>query len=131
MQRILQCGGEVDRKIDNFGQPIGEFRVYEKGSMLPALGMSRSLGDLASKKLGVIAVPKILEYNITDKTNYILVCSDGISDFIGDREIINIGKKYYNQNPSGFCNELVFTAHDLWKRLNDYIDDITAVVAFF
>ena len=131
-KRILMCGGEVRQMKNELGEYIGPYRVWAKNGDYPGLAMSRSIGDLKGKKIGVIPDPGILEYDLSEKTKYIVVCSDGVWEFLENEIVKDIGKKYYiNNNPRGFCHELINQSLNLWEKNDIVVDDITAVVAFF
>jgi len=130
--RILRNGGVVTQIKDENGEGVGPYRVWARGEDYPGLAMSRSIGDLKGKKIGVIPDPGILEYDISKNTKYIVVCSDGVWEFLENESVIDIGKKYYiENNPKGFCHELVNQSLSLWEENDNAVDDITAVVAFF
>ena len=57
--------------------------------------MSRSIGDLKGKSIGVIPDPGILEYNLNNSTKYIVVCSDGVFEFMNNQTVMDLGKKYF------------------------------------
>ena len=131
-KRILMCGGEVRQLKNELGEYIGPYRVWAKNGDYPGLAMSRSIGDLKAKNIGIIPEPGILEYDLSEKTKYIVVCSDGVWEFLENEKVKEIGKKYYiDNNPSGFCHELVSQSLNLWEKNDIVVDDITAVVAFF
>ena len=130
--RILMSGGVVSQMKNEYGEVIGPYRVWAKGGDYPGLAMSRSIGDLKGKKIGVIPDPGILEYDLSDKTRYIVACSDGVWEFLDNITVREMGKKYYiNNNPNGYCRDLVNQSLHLWEENDDVVDDITAVVAFF
>jgi len=132
MNRIILSGGEVRQIKNEMGEGVGPYRVWKMGEGYPGLAMSRSIGDLNGKKIGVIPNPGIIEYQLNEKSKYIVVCSDGVWEFLNNENVKEIGNKYYlENNPSGFCHELVNTAFSLWEKNDIVIDDITAVVAFF
>ena len=132
MNRIIISGGEVRQMKNDLGEGIGPFRVWKKGEGYPGLAMSRSIGDLIGKKIGVIPNPGILEYELNESVKFIVVCSDGVWEFLNNDEVKNIGINFYNKNdPSKFCHELVNTSLNLWEKNDIVVDDITAVVAFF
>ena len=131
-QRIIMNGGEVRQMKNEMGEGVGPFRVWALDGNYPGLAMSRSIGDLKGKKIGVIPDPGILEYDLCEKTKYIVACSDGVWEFLNNDEVKEIGKKYYAKNdPSGFCHELVDQSLNLWEANDIIVDDITAVVTFF
>jgi serine/threonine protein phosphatase PrpC len=131
-QRIIMSGGEVKQMKNEMGEGVGPFRVWALDENYPGLAMSRSIGDLKGKKIGVIPDPGILEYDLCEKTKYIVACSDGVWEFLNNDEVKEIGKNYYAQNdPSGFCHSLIDQSLNLWETNDIVVDDITAVVAFF
>ena len=132
--RIYEHGGEVVRTLDeNDNQEKGPYRVYEKGKDYPGLAMSRSIGDIDAKKIGVIPNPQIIEYNIYDETKYMIICSDGVWEFISNEEVMEISNEYYIKNDSnGLCQCLFETSFKYWNDCGGFIvDDITAIVVFF
>ena len=131
-QRIQDNGGTVEQVIDEDGKGIGPFRVWAKGELYPGLAMSRSIGDTEAKKIGVIPNPQIIEYNISSKSKYMIICSDGIWEFISNEQAMKIGNKYYLRNdPLELCHELTNKSTEIWLKEDTVIDDITVVVVFF
>ena len=132
ISRIMLAGGVVEQLKDEDGEGIGPYRVWVKGKDYPGLAMSRSIGDLKGKTIGVIPDPGIYEYDINKSTKYIIVCSDGVCEFLNNEIVMNIGKTYYLENNAvEFCHELVDKALKEWEDRESIVDDITAVVAFF
>ena len=131
-ERIYQHGGTVEQLIDENGNGVGPFRVWVEGEDYPGLAMSRSIGDFEAKNIGVIPNPQIIEYEINYKSKYLIICSDGIWEFINNEQAMNIGNKYYLRNdPVGLCNELIQKSTEIWIKEDTVIDDITVVTAFF
>ena len=133
-RRIYECGGEVDKAYysDDEDESIIPFRVWAKGEDYPGLAMSRSIGDIDAKKVGVIPNPQFVEYTIDYFSKYILICSDGIWEFMSNEEAMKICNKFYlRDDPIGLCHELYQSAVKLWEKREIVIDDITGVVVFF
>ena len=131
-QRIVRAGGEVEQMKDENGEGLGPYRVWAKGKDYPGLAMSRSIGDLKGKSIGVIPDPGIIEYNLNNSSRYVIVCSDGVWEFLNNQTVMNMGKKFYlENNASAFCHELVSKANNEWQENDSIVDDITAVIAFF
>ena len=131
-QRINNSGGSVEQVEDEFGTREGPYRVWIKGQDYPGLAVSRSIGDSDAKKIGVIPNPQIVEYTIKPQSKYMIICSDGIWEFITNEEAMNIGNKFYLKNDAlGLCNELTKLSTDILKKEESVIDDITCVVVFF
>ena len=132
--RIYEHGGEVVRILDeNDNKEKGPYRVYEKGKDYPGLAMSRSIGDIDAKKIGVIPNPQIIEYNINDETKYMIICSDGVWEFISNEEVMEIANEYYIKNDcTGLCQCLYETSFKYWNECSGFVvDDISAIVVFF
>ena len=131
-QRIIGSGGIVKKNKNEYGQEVGPFRVYADGESYPGLAMSRSIGDLKGKTVGVISEPGILEYELNEFTKYIVICSDGVWDYLNNDEVKDIGKNHYLENDTRqYCHNIVNKAVNKWKNNNFFIDNITAVVIFF
>ena len=134
-QRIIESGGVVEKAYfsdDEDGENSGPYRVWAKGEDYPGLAMSRSIGDMDAKKVGVIPNPQIVEYIIDKYSKYFVMASDGIWEFISNEDCMKISNQFFIRNDSfGLCKELSKKASDLWE-INDIIrDDITVVVGFF
>ena len=108
-------------------------RVWMRTEDIPGLAMSRSLGDLLATSLGVIATPDTKFYRRQqDKDRAVVVCSDGVHEFMSNEEIGDIIQPFYaNNETEGACRKLVEEATQKWMREESVIDDITAIVIFF
>ena len=49
--------------VDENNVGVGPYRVWVKGKSYPGLSMSRSIGDMDAKNVGVIPNPEFVEYN--------------------------------------------------------------------
>ena len=132
LARIIAYGGCVERAYDVENAECGPFRVWAKDKDYPGLAMSRSIGDMDAKKIGVIPNPQIVEYTIDHSSKYLIVASDGIWEFIGSEDAMKYSNKYYIRNdPIGLCHDLSKRAIALWEKNDCIIDDITVLVVFF
>ena len=94
--------------------------------------MSRSIGDLKGKNCGLISEPEIIEYELNEKSKYMIICSDGVWEFLNNEDVMKIGIKYYIDNDiDGFVNDIIKTSQYWWKREDIIMDDITAVIVYF
>ena len=131
-KRIYECGGSVEKAFDDNDEEGGPFRVWVYGEDYPGLAMSRSIGDMDAKKIGVIPNPQIVEYTIDYSTKYLLICSDGVWEFIDNEDAMTIGNKFYLRNDAnGLCQELYKKSVEFWLKEDCVIDDITAIAVFF
>ena len=130
--RIFMSGGVVKQLQNDYGMGMGPYRVFAPGEDYPGLAMSRSIGDLVAKKYGVIAEPGIREYNLNKNTKFVILCSDGVWEFLSNEKVKNIGRQFYlNSNASELCQELINLSVIEWKTNDSSIDDITAIALFF
>jgi serine/threonine protein phosphatase PrpC len=130
--RIMKCGGEVHKGKNRNGKFVGPMRVYAKGKDYPGLAMSRSLGDFGGKEYGIICEPSFVEYSLDESCKYIVLCSDGVWDFMDNENVMKVANKHYlNINPEGFCQEILDNASYWWEKEDIVIDDITALIVFF
>ena len=131
-KRIYEYGGTVEKALDENDKETGPYRVWAKNEDYPGLAMSRSIGDIDAKKFGVIPNPQIVEYTLSYYSKYMIICSDGVWEFIDNERAMKIGNKYYLRNdPQGLCQELIQQAINFWINEDIVIDDITVVTVFF
>jgi len=69
---------------------MGPARVWHKDINVPGLAMSRSIGDLIAKNLGVISIPIVTTHNYRpDIDQFLVVGSDGLWDVMSNIEAVN------------------------------------------
>ena len=132
-QRIINSGGMVDKYTDQYGNKVGPFRVYKLGDNTTyiGLGVSRALGDMATKNYGVTSEPQIKQYKINHNTKFMTICSDGVWKYLSNEDVRNLGNVYYkNKDIKSFCKNLMVDACKKWTQ-NTRRDDITIVSVFF
>lgn len=114
-QRILGAGGRVEKFKEN-NEYVGPYRVWLKYEDYPGLAMSRSLGDFVSKSVGCSCVPEIIETKITNNSQFLIIASDGIWEFLDNTAVCRIVEPYYKKNdPDSACSKLIQEAAKLWK----------------
>jgi len=132
MNRILSKGGFVDQITGAYGNKVGPQRVWKAGQNYPGLAMSRSLGDFHAKECGVIAYPQIVLKTIDKNSKYLVICSDGVWEFIQNEQVRDLGNVFFKKNDvGGFCSELVKFAVHSWENFDIIRDDITVVCVYF
>ena len=133
-KRILINGGRIkpfyDEKTKKF---MGPDRVWIKEDDLPGLAMTRSFGDIIAHSVGVISEPEIKRYDLTGNEKFIVIASDGIWEYISSEECVDIVKEFYKNNfdAVGAINAIMEEAFNRWKKFDEIIDDITAIIIFF
>lgn len=74
-ERIKRCKGRVFALQDEPEVP----RVWLPFDDAPGLAMARAFGDFCLKEYGVISVPEFTHLTLTDKDQFIVMASDGVS----------------------------------------------------
>ena len=112
---------------------MGPERIWLKDNEIPGLAMTRSFGDSIAHSVGVISEPEIKKYEITGNERFIIIASDGIWEYITSEECVNIVKNFYENNLDavGAINAIIKEAFNRWKKYDEIIDDITAIIIFF
>ena len=132
-KRIISMGGTVRKLTDQHGNIIGgPLRVWKGKLNYPGLAMSRSLGDMQAKSCGVVPLPQFVEYNLDSSSKYMVICSDGVWEFINNEQVKQIGNPYFvKEDIAGHCQCLIMSAMKMWENQDIIRDDITAVVVYF
>ena len=130
-ERIEKCGGRVE-KFNDGGDLVGPYRVWLRNEDYPGLAMSRSLGDFVSKSVGCSCIPDIIEMKIDKDYEYMIVASDGVWEFLENKDVCNLIQPFYEKNDiDGACNKVVEESAKKWKIEDDGQDDITCIIVFF
>eukprot|EP00437_Effrenium_voratum_P000794 CAMPEP_0181432056 /NCGR_PEP_ID=MMETSP1110-20121109/18570_1 /TAXON_ID=174948 /ORGANISM="Symbiodinium sp., Strain CCMP421" /LENGTH=511 /DNA_ID=CAMNT_0023555447 /DNA_START=102 /DNA_END=1637 /DNA_ORIENTATION=- len=123
--RIEAAGGTID--FDGHS----DYRIYNKDGYGAGLNMTRSLGDLeAHRESGLIADPEVLEYQVGPSDQFLVMCSDGIWEFMTPQEVVDIVAKHTQGTDSAAADALVQESRIRWVQQAEYIDDIVALVVY-
>lgn len=125
-ERIEQKGGEVKQLPYDI-----PFRVFIKGKDYPGLSMSRAIGDAVAHDLGVSSDPDVMEMELTDDDEFLILCSDGVWEFITSEEAVEFVSKSIKSHAKQAAEKLAQLAWTRWLQHEDeVVDDITVVVAY-
>lgn len=125
--RIEKAGGRV--VFDGYAN----HRVYAKNGRYPGLNMSRCLGDLMGHAdAGCSAVPEVSERKIDAEDHVLLVCSDGVWEFMEPIEAVRIVSEFPPAKAMIAAERLAKEAWDRWIREEGgaVVDDITVVLIY-
>uniref|UniRef100_A0A7S0WRT3 protein-serine/threonine phosphatase n=2 Tax=Pyramimonas obovata TaxID=1411642 RepID=A0A7S0WRT3_9CHLO len=111
---------------DLYGAASDPPRVWVKDQFYPGSAFSRSIGDAIGKTAGVIAEPEILSRKLTKDDKYLILCSDGVFEFLTNEDVLEIVSLF--PDPYEAAAELVNVSFRLWLENDDRTDDITALV---
>ena len=129
-KRIESLGGEIrqNKNLDN-NQYEGPFRVFIKGEKFPGIAISRSIGDLDAKKIGVICDPDINIKLMENSFKIAILGSDGLWDVLNENDIIEILKKYWKKNLFDFFSKEIFDeCINRWENKFLERDDISFII---
>jgi len=123
-ERILKAGGDV--RFDGYNN----HRVYVRRKGYPGLNMSRCFGDLfGANAAGLSSEPAVSHVKLSPEDEILLICSDGVWEFMGNQEAVEIVEKFVPQESMDAADALANSAWDLWvKHEGAMVDDITALV---
>ena len=130
-KRIIENGGEIHPYYDEDGIFEGPDRIYAKNKIYPGLTMSRTIGDLEAKKIGVISEPDIILKKIENNAKFLVIGSDGLWDVVKPYDIIRLVRPSFNKGDiEGACQTLMKKAVQNWQKNKEERDDITIIVVF-
>ncbi|CAG9313651.1 unnamed protein product [Blepharisma stoltei] len=122
-KRIESKKGQVKRLDNDI-----PYRIFVKDQNYPGLSTSRALGDLLAQKVGVIPDPQICEMEISINTEYLIICSDGVWEFISDQEALETVASF-GKNVELAVEALATLAYERWiENEKDISDDITVII---
>jgi len=126
--RIEKNGGRV--VFDGYSN----HRVYAKNGRYPGLNMSRCLGDLLGHTdAGCSCEPEILERDVSPNDHILMLCSDGVWEFMSPQEAADIIAPYKEPTQATTAaDKLAKNAWDRWIKEEGgaVVDDITAVLIY-
>ena len=113
-KRINKVGGTVSKIKDESGKSVGPYRVFDEYGLNGGLAISRSIGDHALNKSGVIPDPEIKEYEYSERDKALIIASDGVWEFLSNEDILQLMDKVRN----GPTNIKKHVTHNIMSKLN-------------
>ena len=101
--------------------------------------MSRSLGDVVAHTAGVISKPECFEKTLTQDDKCVILASDGLWEFMSNKEVIDIVAKNIKLHAKGndyagvaaaAVKELMKESRKRWMAEEQVVDDTTVILAF-
>ncbi|XP_024522271.1 probable protein phosphatase 2C 33 isoform X1 [Selaginella moellendorffii] len=125
-ERIRQCKGRVFALHD---EPEVA-RVWLPHDNSPGLAMARAFGDFCLKDFGVIAVPEVSYYRITERDQFVVLATDGVWDVLSNEEVVKIVATAPTKTTS--ARSLVESAVRAWrlKYPTSKMDDCAVVCLY-
>ncbi|OMJ65126.1 hypothetical protein SteCoe_39170 [Stentor coeruleus] len=123
--RILNAGGRIKAMLGP------DLRIWLADRDAPGLSITRSIGDLACRSIGLISKPEIIYKRLIPIDQLLILASDGIWKLIDNQETVEfIGKLRKEGKSEKCCEKLVNEAIERWREKYKSIDDITVIVVF-
>lgn len=97
LERIKRCKGRVFA----LNEEPDVYRIWMPEDDCPGLAMARAFGDFCLKDYGLISVPDISYRKLTSKDEFVVLATDGVSDF-------NFNLFYLHSKSSDHIEMLVF-----------------------
>lgn len=122
-RRINELGGEI--RSQGSDSPL---RFFQRGTNMPGLAVSRTLGDTNYQPYGLSYEPEIAELDLTPATRYVVVATDGVWEYIKPEFAARMLNNVKDVHVA--AERLVKKALDCWMFIDKTTsDDITAVVS--
>lgn len=117
---------------DSRGESLGILRVWQPDCDIPGLAMTRSIGDKAGMKAGIIALPEISVTPRGEDDAMAIMGTDGLWDMVTCSMALSMVYKYYlTNNVDVASHELLNLAVSEWSKNSLNRDDISLIVIFF
>ncbi|KAK7233904.1 protein serine/threonine phosphatase [Aureococcus anophagefferens] len=131
IQRIEEAGGVVEPAPGYACDRIW----FDESFSGPGLQPTRTLGDHAAKKIGVIATPDVSHVKLTASDKFIILASDGVWEYVSNRQAVRFVEASLRLNVNEplraemAAKYLVNIATKYWiNEGGGYQDDISATV---
>jgi len=126
-ERIEDSGGEVRRLPGDF-----PYRVFQSGTGIPGLAVSRAIGDGIAHQVGVTHIPEVTTVALTSDHSFLLLCSDGVWEFLSPQDAVSLVGTFGWQQAQEAAETLAAEAWRKWvSEEQQTVDDITVVLAYF
>lgn len=135
--RIMTCGQVEGNAImhENWNESDGNNlndsadppRVWDKSLERPGCAFTRSLGDQIAELVGVVATPEVYTRKITPNDRYIVIESDGVSEFLTNDAVLDI----ILNSPEDLiasAKAVVDESYRRWLQHDERTDDITLIL---
>ncbi|XP_078431849.1 protein phosphatase 2C and cyclic nucleotide-binding/kinase domain-containing protein [Wolffia australiana] len=116
----VQCWGTED--CDDGDPP----RVWVPNGMYPGTAFTRSIGDFVAESIGVVAMPEIIAFELTQDHPFFVLASDGVFEFLSSQAVVDMVSKF--KDPRDACAAIVAESYRLWLQYETRTDDITIIV---
>eukprot|EP00873_Tetraselmis_striata_P013623 jgi/Tetstr1/433887/TSEL_023067.t1 len=119
----VECWGTEE---EDDGDPP---RLWAHNGMYPGTAFTRSIGDMAAERIGVVADPEVSIKNLEKNVEFLVLASDGVFEFMSSQTVVNMVASY--DDPQEAALAVTAEAYNLWLQYETRTDDITIIVIKF
>ena len=101
-------------------------RLWLPDALYPGTAFTRSIGDAAAERIGVIADPEVRRRELGPADRFAVLATDGVWEFVSNQEAVDLVAAV--PDPQRACVELMLRAWDRWNANETRTDDITVCV---
>jgi len=80
--------GSCDLMHPSEWDPSDPPRLWVPCTGYPGTAFTRSMGDSLAEGIGVYAEPELMQRELTAQDRFIVLCSDGVTEFLTSQEVI-------------------------------------------
>lgn len=104
-------------------------RLWAHNGMYPGTAFTRSIGDMAAERIGVVADPEVSIKNLEHNVEFLVLASDGVFEFMSSQTVVNMVASY--DDPQEAALAVCAEAYNLWLQYETRTDDITIIIIKF
>jgi len=104
-------------------------RLWAHNGMYPGTAFTRSIGDSAAERIGVMAEPEVSVRRLEPNVEFLVVASDGVFEFMSSQRVVDMVAAY--DDPQEAALAITAEAYNLWLQFETRTDDITIIIVRF
>ena len=107
-------------------------RLWMPDALYPGTAFTRSLGDAAAERIGVIPDPEVRPRTLSKNDRFLVLASDGVWEFMSNQDVVDlVASDEARGDPQRASVLLCVEAYRRWLLNETRTDDITAAILWF
>lgn len=107
-------------------------RLWMPDALYPGTAFTRSLGDAAAERIGVIPDPEVRPRTLSRNDRFLVLASDGVWEFMSNQDVVDlVASDEARGDPQRASVLLCVEAYRRWLLNETRTDDITAAILWF
>ena len=127
--RILEFGGKIE------DMPSGQGKVEKfdlGGSKSPRFHLTRSIGDVSGKPIGISSRAEIIKFSIRPEDRFIIIANSRFWDLVSPPEAVSIAQEGWTaKRTDSVCESLTKLAESRLQEQGIADEDLAVIVLFF